>query len=392
MNSTENPKRSLIIKSAEKIIALKGSEDTSISEIAQQAGVNESVIYQFFEGKEDLLFSIPGERMKEVIFNLNHHLEGIEDPLSRLRKMIWFHLYYNDTFQDYARILLLECRSNRNFYKHYSYTLIRKYAGILLSILEDGVTKNIFDSKINMRVVRDIIFGLLDWENLECLAAKEIENSVSDLEDIMYLITPMISPSIKDSEKDANKSNRILFAAEKVFADKGYHQATIAEIAKNADVAEGTIYEYFKSKRELLFSIPDFRFKDHINKLGEIFEIKNPIRKLRRFIRYHFMLYLTQSNFSKIFLLHIQLNRKFYDSHVYLTFKNYLRTIEDVIEEGKKSGLMRSDINPRIFKNLFLGAFSHMALRWLILDKENKIDKMEEIEEAVYLLTKAVVK
>ena len=58
--------------------------------------------------------------------------------------------------------------------------------------------------------------------------------------------------------------------------------------------------------------------------------------------------------------------------------------------KGKKDGSIRASVNPRVFKNLFLGAFSHMALRWLILGKEVEIDKMREIDEVVLLLTRAV--
>jgi len=385
-----NPKRDLILKSAEKIMSLKGLNDSNIAEIARDAGVTDSVIYQFFKGKEDLLFSIPGERMKDVIAHLSEHLQGIRDPESRLRKMIWFHLYYNDTYRDYARLLLLECRSNRNFYQHEAYTLIRKYAGILLSILEEGTKNQVFRSDMNMRLLRDVIFGVLDWENLGCLAAQEREDTVSDLEDIMALIIPIITIQNKLPETELDKSSKILWTAERVFAEKGYHQATITDIARSANVAEGTVYEYFKNKEDLLFCIPEHRFKDHVNRLNEVFEIRTPLRKLRRLIRYHFLLYLTERDFLKVFLLHVQLNRAFYGSPVYETFRKYTEVIELVIEEGKKDGSIRLDVNPRVFRNLFLGAFSHMALRWLILDREAKTDKMEEIDEVVLLLSKAV--
>lgn len=385
-----NSKRGLILKSAEKIMSLKGLSDSNIAEIAKDAGITDSVIYQFFKGKEDLLFSIPGERMKDVIVHLNEHLQGIRDPESRLRKMIWFHLYYNDTHRDYARLLLLECRSNRNFYQHEAYTLIRKYAGILLSILEEGTKNQVFRPDINMHLLRDVILGVLDWENLGCLAVQETEDTVSDLENIMALITPMITIQTNLPETELNKSSKILWSAERVFAEKGYHQATITDIARLANVAEGTVYEYFKNKEDLLFSIPEHRFKNHVNRLNEVFEIRTPLRKLRRLIRYHFLLYMTQRDFLKVFLLHVQLNRGFYGSPVYETFRKYTEVIQLVIEEGKKDGSIRLDVNPRVFRNLFLGAFSHMALRWLILDKGAKTDKMEEIDELVLLLSKAV--
>jgi TetR/AcrR family fatty acid metabolism transcriptional regulator len=380
----------IILNAAEEVMSEKGLQNSSIAEIAKKAGVADSLIYNYFKGKEDLLFSIPGRRMKEVFKNLSEQLQGIPDPISRLSKMIWFHLHFNDTYRGYASLLLLECRSNRNFYQHKAYGLIRQYAGIMIVILEDGVEKQIFRSDINMNLVRDIIFGVLDWEGLSCLASHEIKETAPDLEPILDLILPMITFQTKSENKELYKASRILRAAESVFAEKGYIQATMSEIARISQVSEGTIYEYFKNKDDLLFSIPEQRFQEHITQLDEIFELKTPLRKLRRFIRYHFYLYMTEPNFVKVFLLHIQLSQRFYGSQVYKTFQQYTKIITNVLEEGKKDGSIRSNVNNRVFRNLFLGAFSHMALRWLILGEEAETDKMREIDEVVLHLSRAV--
>ena len=380
----------LILNAAEEVMSEKGLQSSNIAEIAKKAGVADSLIYNYFKGKEDLLFSIPGRRMKEVLKNLSEQLQGIPDPISRLSKMIWFHLHFNDTYRGYASLLLLECRSNRNFYQHKAYGLIRQYAGIMIGILEDGVEKQIFRSDIDMNLVRDIIFGVLDWEGLSCLASQEIKETTPDLEPILDLILPMITFQTKSENTELYKASRILRAAESVFAEKGYIQSTISEIAKIANVSEGTIYEYFKNKDDLLFSIPEQTFQEHIAKLDEIFELKTPLRKLRRFIRYHFFLYMTEPNFVKVFLMHIQLSQRFYGSQVYKTFQQYTKIITDVLEEGKRNGSIRTNVNARVFKNLFLGAFSHMALRWLILGEEAETDKMREIDEVVLLLSRTV--
>jgi TetR/AcrR family fatty acid metabolism transcriptional regulator len=379
-----------ILDAAEEVMSKKGLQNSSIAEIAKKAEVADSLIYNYFKGKEDLLFSIPNRRMKEVLKNLSEQLEGILDPISRLTKMIWFNLHFNDTYRGYARLLLLECRSNRNFYQHEAYALIRKWAGIMRGILEDGVKRQIFRSDINVALLRDIIFGALDWEALNCLASREIDGAVTDFEDILNLILPMITTQNQSAEMKLDKKSRILEAAETIFSEKGYNQALINEIAKLSNVSEGTIYEYFKNKDDLLFSIPEQRFKEHIARSKEIFELKTPLRKLRRFIRYHFYLYMTEPNFVKVFLLHIQLNQRFYGSQAYKTFQQYTKIITDVLEEGKKEGSIRTNVNTRVFKNLFLGAFSHMALRWLILEEEAQTDKMKEIDEVVLLLSRAV--
>jgi TetR/AcrR family transcriptional regulator, fatty acid metabolism regulator protein len=120
------------------------------------------------------------------------------------------------------------------------------------------------------------------------------------------------------------KGDRILLAAEKVFAEKGFTKARISEIAKLAQVAEGTVYDYFQNKEDLLLSIPTKRFERYLKELPETFEIKNPVRKLRRFIKYHFLLFLTERDFLKVFLLQVLLNKRFYHSEAFDSLKQLL--------------------------------------------------------------------
>ncbi len=379
-----------ILSAAETLISERGLAGSSISEIARKAGVADSVIYQHFKGKQDLLFSIPGARMKEVLALLDEQLTGIQDVQSRLRKLIWFHLRYNDTQRGYARILLLECRSSKAFYSTPAYQLVRQYADILASILDQGVKEGRFRSDVDIRLIRDVILGTLDMETIGSLASRETENSEDDFEDIMRLVDPMIVLKTPSDKGRVKRIEAIINAAEKVFAEKDFNKATIAEIAKLASVADGTIYEYFNSKEEILQSIAVKRFGTYLTDVAEAFEIKNPLRKLRRLIKYHFSSFLSERQFLKVFLLQLQLNARFYGSEAYDKFRTYFRFIEDVIEEGREANVFRSEVSPRVFRNMFLGAFSHMALRWLILRRSTDTDRMEEINQVTELLASAV--
>jgi TetR/AcrR family fatty acid metabolism transcriptional regulator len=384
----EPDKREKILNAAEEVMSQKGLTESTISEIGRKAEVADSVIYQYFKGKEDLLFSIPGERMKEVLLLLNEQLKGILDATSRLSKMIWFHLSYNDMHPGYARILLLECRSSQDFYLTPAYKLIRQYSGILSDILTQGVKDGSFRPDLELHLIRDIILGLLDAETISCLVTGEVEESSSDLEDIMSLIYPML---IIKPDDELKKPERILLAAEKVFAKKGFTKAKISEIAKLAQVAEGTVYEYFTNKEDLLLSIPEKRFKKYATNLPEVFEIRSPLRKLRRFITHHFWLFLKERNFLQVFLFQIQLNKRFYGTKAFESYRTYFEFLEEIIEEGKLDGTFRADINTRILRNLFLGTFSHLGLRWILIGESTDADKMQEINKVTDLICAAVV-
>ena len=389
MNSSD--KRQQILKAAVAIMARKG-KDATIAEIATAAQVTDSIIYHYFKNKEDLLFHSAGEHLRGGIALLREQLQGIQDPVSRLRKLIWFQLYYHDKNPHYTNFTIFECRSKKNFFSHKAFNYFRQWTRILKEIIEDGGKAGVFSADLNITVVRDAIFGLLDMENIQCMTGHHDGEAHTDLDDIMDLILPMITRTTPQSTLSNDKSRRIIAAAETVFARQGYDRARILEISRSAGVAEGTVYEYFKNKEELLYSVLHCRFQEHLASLDELFDIKTPVRKLRRFIRYHFSLYLNQPSFVKTFILNGIYNRRFYASLPYRDFRRYLDTLDAIMDGGKSSGSFNPRINNRIFKNLFIGAFSHMALRWLYVDHGTQIDKTREINAAIDLLNRAAVR
>jgi len=380
--------KSKIIEAAETLVFEQGSTDTTIAAVAQKAGVADSMVYQYFKNKEDLLFSVVTERIIESIEVAKEALQGIQDPESRLRKLIWHSLKYNDRHPGYVRTLMFDCRSNPSFYTTRGYDIMREHLKIMMDILKQGVRDGIFRDDIDLGIVRDCIYGTFDAESISTIATKEITESIRDFEEIIRLILSILRKSTQEDIND--KKNKIIDAAEAIFSEKGFAKTKVQEIARSAQVAEGSIYDYFKNKEDLLLSIPLRRFQDHINALPETFNIKSPMRKLRRLINYHFGLYLNNRNFLRVFLLDIQLNKRFYDSKAFNLFQTYLNTFENIIAEGKDEGSFRTDISTRVFRNMFLGAFSHMALRWLIVGTENKYDKLREIKHLTDLLSTAI--
>lgn len=392
-----NNRRKDILKSAQEVFSKKGLEDSSISEIAKKAGVVDSIIYHYFKNKEDLLFHSLADKMQDVSKELHLHLEGIMDPASKLGKMIWFHLYINDLSPDDTRLLkdlLFECRSNQNFYDHTGYRALKDYTRIMTQILRQGVDLKIFRPDVDYNLVTNVIFGLLDEESLNRFASREITTTLPDFNKIMHLVFAMISEEEggnDEQSEEEDKEIRILRAAEHVFSAKGYNAATMAQIAQAAGVAEGTIYTYFENKSDVLFSIPKKRFRWLKDSISETFEIRHPIRKLRRFIRLLFTTFMWDRNFLKVFLLNIKLNKKFYVSAAYRDYLDYVSQLETILMEGQEQGIFNKDVDQRIFRNLFLGAFTHLATRWIILEKAVPIDVMRVIEDVVQLICMAIV-
>jgi AcrR family transcriptional regulator len=391
----EIQKRQLIINAAQEIISENGLKESKISDIAKKAGVVDSIIYYYFKNKEDMLFWCLDELMKKAIDDLAFELQGIIGPVSKIGKMVWHHLYLNDFSRGDARIrknLLLQCRANKDFYKHDAYRSLKEYTGILLSILKEGVRDGFFRSDLNLTIVRDMIFGLLDEESLSCLAYQEVRETTPDFESIMSLITAMIvaTPQTPDPEEKKHKAQRILFAAKTVFAEKGYNKATMVEVANAAGVAEGTIYEYFKNKEDLLFSIPQERFTQYREWLQTTFHSDSPVIGLRRMIWYHFGFFLSDRKLLEIFLYDIKLNKEFYQSNAYSAYLQYIDLLNDILNEGKEKGVFRADVDNRVYRNLFLGTFAHLTMRWVGIEHSSFIDIMDEFNQTNKLLCRAI--
>jgi AcrR family transcriptional regulator len=379
-----------ILKAGSKVMTEQGFAGSKMKGIAKEAGVTEPTIYQYFKGKEDLLFSIVESQVEDSLLYLHEQIQGITGAYNILRKVLWAYLRYNDINRDYISLVLLECRANRNFYQSETYQLLRRYSGLVLSIIQEGINDGVFRSDIDPPLVRDIILGIMDFEAYTVLVIHEIDEAAPDFEDIMSLLDPILLDQRDLSDDKVEKRQAILKASLRLFVEKGFTGATISEIASLAGVSDSAIYECFKNKEDILLSIPEDRFAKHLVQLDEMFNVKNKSKKLRRFIRDHFRLYLDDHNFLIIYLLTIQLNRRFSKSRAYNSWRSYIKVFEELVQEGMDEGSFSSECNIRVYRNLFLGAFTHMSLRWFIVSEHEKVDKFKEISELTDLLLDSV--
>ncbi|MEN6464169.1 MAG: TetR/AcrR family transcriptional regulator [Syntrophaceae bacterium] len=379
--------RERILEAAEELLTQNGIEGTTIANIAQKAGVADSLAYQYFKGKDDLVNAIFHDRMEETIEILQDHLEGIIDAKSKLSKFLWYSLKYNDLHKNYVRNLLFECRSNPELYNTEAYALVKKHASNLRGILKTGVDEGIFHADIDLSLLRDIIYGTIDFEAIGCIENEEVKESGQDLNDIMSLIFRMVKR--KEAPAAGDKKENILSAAEEVFSRHGFFKAKVSEIARIANIAEGSIYNNFVNKDDLLFSVAGKYLNRNLEALPSIFHIETSQQKLSAFIRFHFTSLLGNYKFFRIYVLDMLLNKKFYKSKSYEAHRKYFKILEDLIEEGKAKGEFHEDVNPRVFRNMFIGAFTHMALRWIAFT-DRKYDKLEEINTLCGLLLSAV--
>jgi TetR/AcrR family fatty acid metabolism transcriptional regulator len=155
-------RRECIIQAAIEVFSKKDFKTASISEIAQKAGIADGTIYQYFRNKEDLFFSIPVEKTNEFRSQLQLHLEGISGAFNKIRKFVWYFLYFFKTNPEYGRILMLEMRVSKSFVETETYGFLKQSVSQILNIIIEGQNEGVIRQDTDIFILRHLILGTLE--------------------------------------------------------------------------------------------------------------------------------------------------------------------------------------------------------------------------------------
>lgn len=184
--------------------------------------------------------------------------------------------------------------------------------------------------------------------------------------------------------KDITRKEIIMGKAAKLFADKGFQSTTIQDIAKAANVSEASIYEHFKNKEDLLFSIPEQTFNDMLKNLeSHMLGIKGPENQFRKFIWHYLSFMEERKEFASLYMFDIWSNQKYYDSKKNRHLFAYYQVLRKIINAGVEQNMFRSDFDLSICCSMILGTMNHLILSLLALEKPfrliEKADSMEQL-------------
>ncbi|MFH1112332.1 MAG: TetR/AcrR family transcriptional regulator [Pseudomonadota bacterium] len=154
--------RQKIIQAAIEVFGKNGFQNSGISEIARKADVADGTIYQYFKNKEDLFFAIPAEKTKEFCLELELHLQGITGSVNKMRKFIWYYLYFFQENPEYARTLMLEMRVSKGFTKSRTYSSLREFTTKALDIIKEGQEEGAIRKDVNVYLIRELLLGILE--------------------------------------------------------------------------------------------------------------------------------------------------------------------------------------------------------------------------------------
>lgn len=195
------------------------------------------------------------------------------------------------------------------------------------------------------------------------------------------------------SERKGPKHDRILEAAVKVFARKGFHNSRIAEIAVEAGVASGTIYLYFRNKDDILISV----FEESLDQIiGEVERdlagIPDPRDRLRRFIWLHLRMLREHRELAEVLQVELRQSNKFMKEYEPGRWIQYLDIIARILKDGQKKGIFRRDLSLGIYKRAVFGALDEISLHWITTRKDESFLELAAVQLSRVLLEGAEVK
>src|SRR5499426_3895378 len=145
--------------------------------------------------------------------------------------------------------------------------------------------------------------------------------------------------------RDPEKPHQIIEAAVRIFARKGYYHSRVSDIAREAGMAAGTIYLYFKTKDDILVTLFRDKMAQFVSSLRKaIADEPDAVAKLRRLIRLHFEMLEDNPELAEVLRVELRQGQKFFRGASAQEISAYFALINDVLEEGAASGQIRRDL------------------------------------------------
>jgi TetR/AcrR family fatty acid metabolism transcriptional regulator len=165
--------------------------------------------------------------------------------------------------------------------------------------------------------------------------------------------------------KAENKHSKIISAATKVFAKKGFFTARISDIAKEAKVADGTIYLYFNNKYDILLSV----FEEEVGRIVEktdklLSNEEDPRKMLEIYTIQHLTAMKKNKNLAEVIQIELRQTNRVIKDYRNNKFSEYIGIIANIIKKGQKTGIYKTDIKPDIAKRVYFGALDEVSRVW----------------------------
>ncbi|MBI4610452.1 MAG: TetR/AcrR family transcriptional regulator [Candidatus Rokubacteria bacterium] len=167
--------------------------------------------------------------------------------------------------------------------------------------------------------------------------------------------------------RDPDKHQQIIEAAVRVFARNGYYNSRVSDIAREAGIASGTIYLYFRTKNDILVTLFREKMAAFVAHLRKAIEAEpDAVAKLRRLVALHFKILEADPELAEVVQVELRQGHKFFRGASAAEVGAYFSLIASVLENGIESGLFRKDLPVKVATKVLFGAMDQMATSWVL--------------------------
>ena len=189
----------------------------------------------------------------------------------------------------------------------------------------------------------------------------------------------MKASTTPETFRGTTKRERILRAAVDVFAQSGYFNAKVAEIAKSAGVADGTIYLYFDGKEDLLITI----FREHTRTFlqslsAQLTSVSSPEDRIRTIVRHHLETLGRDRALAVVSQVELRHSLKFMSLFSHEEVADYLNLLRKTVEQGQAAGVFRRTLHPQLVAKALFGILDEMVTSWILSEKEYDLPEQAE--------------
>ena len=183
----------------------------------------------------------------------------------------------------------------------------------------------------------------------------------------IHSVMPLNAVARRADASPGPKRDAILRAAIDVFAGRGFFNAQVADVARAAGVAAGTVYLYFKSKDDLLVSIFERSMREGLTTgRAAVVDLRDPRERLRRLARAHLARLGSDRNLAIVFQVELRQSTKFMERFSATLLRDYLGLIREAIADGQREGTFRADVKATAMAKMLFGALDEMATNWIL--------------------------
>ena len=191
--------------------------------------------------------------------------------------------------------------------------------------------------------------------------------------------------------RDPEKPQQIIDSAIRVFARTGYYNSRVSDIAREAGIASGTIYLYFKTKEEILVTLFREKMAGFVaHQRRELAGQVDPVVKIRTLVGVHFSVLEQSPELAEVVQVELRQGNKFFRGASAHEVSAYFELIASVLEEGVAAGCFRSDLSVKVATKVLFGAMDQMATSWVLGKRGYRL--AETADEVATIFLKGVTR